>query len=448
VSVVSLLTAYVAARRRARALHGAALHEWREARVQALVATVRARSPFYAQHWAGCHDRDWATFPVVTKALMMEHFDRFTTRGLPRDRVMAVAVDAEVRRDFSATMQGLTVGLSTGTSGHRGLFVVSPAEQTQWAGTILARAIPELWPGLRVAFFLRANSRLYERTAGVVRFRFFDLLRPLPELLDGLNALQPQLIVGPPSLLGLLADARLHGTLHVTPRRLISVAEVLEPQDRARLESVFQAPVGEVYQCTEGLIAVTCRYDVLHVQEDVMALHPTVIDATDPQRVSPVITDVWRGTQPIVRYQLGDVLRLDATPCRCGSTWQRIAAIEGRQDDCCRFPCDDGSLRLLFPDAIRRMILLADSRITEYHVVQPGPGALHIALDVSAADLFPDVARLVRARVHSTLREYGCTVASLEISHGVPAPVPGAKRRRVINTGGAASAERAPQERS
>jgi putative adenylate-forming enzyme len=441
-SVLSLVSAYLAARRRARTLHGAVLHEWRETRVQALVATVRARSPFYAHHWAGRADRDWATFPTVSKALMMEHFDRFTTRGLSRDRVMAVAVAAEAHRDFSATIDGLTVGLSSGTSGHRGLFVVSPDEQTQWAGTILARAIPELRPGLRVAFFLRANSRLYERTAGVVRFRFCDLLRPLPALIDDLHVLQPHLLVGPPTLLGLLADARLRGTLRISPRRLISVAEVLEPQDRARLAAVFQAPVGEVYQCTEGLIAVTCRHDTLHLQEDVMAMQHTVIDDADPLRISPVITDVWRTTQPIVRYQLGDVLRLDATPCACGSSWQRIAAIEGRQDDCCWFPREDGSLRLLFPDALRRMILLADDRITEYHVEQREPGALHVALDVAPNAVVADVAARVRACVHATLGEYGCRVTQLEISQGVPLPVAGAKRRRVINAHAASTSIR------
>ncbi len=433
-SRLDIVAAYVAARWRAATLHGERLHAWQAQRAAALVDRVRAGSPFYRALWNNAPASAWRSLPTVTKQSMMEHFDLFTTIGVTRDAVMQVAVDAERRRDFSSAVQGCTVGLSSGTSGHRGLFLVSPDETTRWAGTILARAIPDLKPGHRVAFFLRANSRLYERTSSVVRFRFFDLMQPLEEMVASLNEFRPRLIVGPPSLLGLLADARERGVLRAAPSRLISVAEVIDPHERARLERSFQAAVGEVYQCTEGLVAVTCRHGALHVQEDVMVMQTETISPHDPARVTPILTDLWRYTQPIIRYRLGDVLRLDATPCVCGSSWQRIAAIEGRQDDLCWFPRADDSLRPVFPDAIRRMILLADARIVEYRAEQHAAGALDIQVDVSDPREFPAVAGRVRLGVHDALREYGCRVVACSVSEGVSAPEPGAKRRRVICT--------------
>jgi hypothetical protein len=36
----------------------------------------------------------------------------------------------------------LTVGLSSGTSGNRGVFLVSRAERLRWAGILLGRALP------------------------------------------------------------------------------------------------------------------------------------------------------------------------------------------------------------------------------------------------------------------------------------------------------------------
>ncbi len=38
-----------------------------------------------------------------------------------------------------------TVVASTGTSGNRGLFIISEAERFKWLGTILAKALPDVW---------------------------------------------------------------------------------------------------------------------------------------------------------------------------------------------------------------------------------------------------------------------------------------------------------------
>lgn len=433
-SRLDIVAHYVAARWRAATLHGTRLAAWQERRARQLVDEVRAASAFHREHWQHRPAHAWRDFPVIDKSLMMQHFDRFNTRGITRAEAMQVALAAERDRDFSADIDGCTVGLSSGTSGHRGLFLVSPDEQTRWAGTILARAIPGLRPGHRVAFFLRANSRLYERTSSVVQFRFFDLMQPLAQILGALNTFRPQLIVGPPSLLGLLADARTSGALQAAPSRLISVAEVLEPQDRARIEATFDAPVGEVYQCTEGLVAVSCRAGALHVQEDVMVMQPEPVAPNDPTRVTPILTDLWRRTQPIIRYRLGDILRLDAAPCACGSTWQRIAAIEGRQDDLCWFPQADDTLRVVFPDAIRRMVLLADAAIAEYRATQHEPGQLALQIVVREGAAFRDVAAQLQDTVRAALAEYGCRATDVTAEEGiVPLPA-GVKRRRVICT--------------
>ena len=74
-----------------------------------------AHSPFYHDHWQGHDPGDWQRLPTVDKALMMAHFDRFNTRGVLGAEAMAVALEAERSRDFSPTVGGLTVGLSSGT---------------------------------------------------------------------------------------------------------------------------------------------------------------------------------------------------------------------------------------------------------------------------------------------------------------------------------------------
>jgi len=422
-------------------LRGDALVRYQDRRAQRTVAFAARRSPFYAAHWNG-HDRaDWRGLPVTDKRLMMAHFDDFNTRGISRDAATAVALRAEQDRDFAPTLgDGVTVGLSSGTSGHRGLFLVSPSETSAWAGTVLARTLHALPPqGYRAAFFLRSNSNLYERVgaSGRIRFRYFDLMTPLAHAVAALNEWRPDLIVGPPSLLGMLADAAEQGALRVRPGRLISVAEVLEPQDRARLQTVFGvAVVHEVYQCTEGLLAATCPAGRLHVQEDLVALQFEPVAATESNRVTPVVTDLWRRVQPIVRYRLDDVLQLSESGCSCGSAFRVLAAVEGRRDDVCFFPQTGdktSTLRPFFPDTIRRMVLLAHDQIADYAAVQERPGHLRIFLTVPGGVPFDDTANAVRASVAATVSQYGCQPAHVEIERGLPPTSPGTKRRRVRN---------------
>lgn len=430
---------FVRARWRWATLRGPILRRYQERHARQIVAYTQQHSPFYRAHWAGHDPRHWRSLPLVDKRLMMAHFAGFNTVGIRRDAAMALALRAEGDRDFTPTLGGYTVGLSSGTSGHRGLFLASAWEQAAWAGTILARTIHRLGQRLRVAFFLRSNSNLYEQAGGAfIQLRFFDLMTPLAAAIAALNAFAPDVIIGPASLLGLLATARQRGTLHARPRRLIAVAEVLEPDDQIRLASVFGVRVEQIYQCTEGLLAISCAAGSLHIQEDLVALQLARLpgEPAAAPRVTPIVTDLWRRTQPIIRYRLNDVLQMDPRPCRCGSHFRVIRAIEGRCDDLCFFVSDDGSLRPFFADTIRRMILLAHPAISDYQAVQEQPGALRIHLDSAPGVPFDSVAAALRASVETTIAGYGCRPARLEIWPGVPPPVPGAKRRRVVRVAG------------
>nr|HET6902138.1 F390 synthetase-related protein [Ktedonobacteraceae bacterium] len=428
---------FLQARWRWHHLRGMALERYQEHHAQHIVQYTLQHAPFYREHWSGHDVRQWRELPTVDKHLMMEHFDTFNTRGIAREAAMNIALQAERSRNFAPVLDGITVGLSSGTSGHRGLFLANPWEQAAWAGTILARTLHNVRPRrLRVAFFLRSNSNLYEQIGGIlIQFRYFDLMLPLPEAVSALNTFRPDIIVGPPSLLAFLADERVQGNLRIQPERLISVAEVLEPHDKARLEMVFQAPVQQIYQCTEGLLAVSCAHDSLHIQEDVVAMQfePLSDHNEDGMRVMPIVTDMWRRTQPIIRYRLNDVLQLETQKCACGSPFRVIRTIEGRCDDICYFESHTGGTRPFFPDTIRRMILLASPAIGDYQVIQEKPGHLHIYLSLSpsSSTSFAIVKESVMESVKTTLAQYDCRPATTTIEQGLPPPAPGIKRRRV-----------------
>ncbi|MEP7357813.1 MAG: F390 synthetase-related protein, partial [Anaerolineales bacterium] len=289
-STAEILRSYLRIRRR-RFHSRADLLRWQDAQVQAFLRRIVPRSPFTARRFAGRDYAAWQSLPVMDKAQMMAEFDALNTVGVSREAAMAAALQAESSRDFAPTLNGVTVGLSSGTSGTRGLFLVSPAERWQWAGAMLARALPgSLLAPQRVAFFLRANSNLYSSVRSRwIRFEYFDLLEPLEAHLARLNEFRPTLLAAPPALLRWLA-ANI-GALRGRPAKIISVAEVLDPLDEAFIARQFGQPVHQVYQATEGFLGATCRYGTLHLNEDLLAVQRDPLEGGGGRKFAPIITD-------------------------------------------------------------------------------------------------------------------------------------------------------------
>ncbi|MGE0615110.1 MAG: F390 synthetase-related protein [Bacteriovoracia bacterium] len=412
----------------------AQLEHWQEKRVLAHLKWVARNSLFYRARLAQVQDSsqgdyaNWRQLPLMDKAQMMENFTELNTVGIDRDEAMAAAIRAENSRDFSPTLPGargpITVGLSSGTSGNRGLFLVSSRERWQHAGTILARVLPRsLFGGHRVAFFLRANSNLYTASRSRwLKFEYFDLLAPLAEHLERLNAYQPTLLVGPPSLLRQLAEATQRGELKISPEKVVSVAEVLDPIDEAYLEKTFGKKVHQVYQCTEGFLGVTCREGRLHLNEDFVHIEKDYLDRA-AGKFMPIITDFTRRSQPIVRYRLNDILTEAKEPCACGSIFTALEWIEGRADDLLYFHSASPNRPPVpvFPDFIRNAVMVGSSAVIEYQVRQDLPGQLRMALKFAAEANEPAERRKIEAQLEALAARIGARAPVCEVEVGFEA---------------------------
>lgn len=251
---------------------------------------------------------------------------------------MRIAIRAETSRDFRPLIGDVSVGLSTGTSGQRGLFLATPRERRLWAAIMLGRYWPELWRRQRIAFFMRADNALYRGLSNpLVRFAFFDLLAPLDAQMPRLAELAPSVLIAPARVLAMLAERQAAGQIRLAPRRVISVAETLSPEDAALIEAAFGIRVDQVYQATEGVLAMTCHAGSLHLNERWLRIDREVIDPATGA-FCPIIHDFTRESLPILNYRLNDVLIPDPRPCPCGCASQRLARIEGREDDMLWWP--------------------------------------------------------------------------------------------------------------
>lgn len=367
-----------------------------------------------------------AQWPLMDKSLMMAEFDQMNTAGLKRDELLACALQAERSRDFSQLAGQYSPGLSSGTSGRRGLFVASPAERRQWAGTILARLLPRgLLAGERVALFLRADNTLYQGVNNRwLTLEFFDLFTPLSEQHARLESYRPTIIVAPAQVLVALARQMAAGQLDIAPQMVVSVAEVLEPQERTGLRLSFPK-VAEVYQATEGFLGATCTHGTLHLNEEFIHIEPQWLDE---HRFLPVITDFTRRTQPIVRYRLDDILTLRDTPCPCGRVTLALSAIEGRHDDQLLLPGRVGGRVTLFADVCSRALAQALPLHADYRLWQQGACDL-----ILHADCNPEALRRCQETLQALFERHGVDGSRLRwtLRSDLPQQAPHEKRRRI-----------------
>ncbi|WP_291041886.1 F390 synthetase-related protein [Herbiconiux sp.] len=381
--------------------------------------------------------------PIVDKGVLLEHFDGLNTRGVRLVDALGVALEAERTRDFAPLVAGdLTVGLSSGTSGRRGAFLVSPRERMLWAGTVLARVLDRRsvgqllrpWaPPVRIAFFLRAGGNLYESVASSrIRFSFHDLTEPFDSHLAALDAgaaagAGPHVLVAPASVLAALADRAREGRLRIRPRLVISVAEVLEPEVAERIRRAWGRAPRQVYQATEGLLALTCEHGSLHLNEESVRVEREWLDA-ERTRFTPIVTDFDRRTQIIARYRLDDVLRVDpaAPRCPCGRVTTVLAGVDGRADAVLRLPHASGLREVeLFPDVVRQAMAVASEAYADWRIRQRG-----LDLHVSLAEPAPGAEVRVRELLERLLRSHGGRV-DVVFDAWEPAD-PTVKARRIV----------------
>ncbi|OWA36020.1 adenylate cyclase [Saccharibacillus sp. O16] len=409
---------YAAARRHAAFLDRESLERWREPRIIRHLEEVRSASPFYRELWQNRNVQDWRNFPQIDKKMMMDNFDTLNTAGIPKADAMKLALAAEQTRDFTPEIGGLTIGLSSGTSGSRGLFLVSRRERLAWTGTILQRVLPgSLLERHNIAFFLRADSNLYGSVRSRrVAFEFYDLLHPLAEHVARLNRQRPSVLAAPPSVLRMLAGERKAGRLQIDPGHLVAMAEVLDPLDQQVIEGIFGRRIHQVYQCTEGFLGASCSYGTLHLNEDVVHIEK---DYVDPERgiFVPIITDFFRFAQPIVRYRLGDLLTESRETCPCGSPFAAITRIEGRSDDLFVLrQAAGGGFVTLFPDFVSRTIIGASEAVEAYRAVLESPEQLRIELQTADGADALAVEEQVRQAMKQLCERIGAQLPRIEFA--------------------------------
>jgi phenylacetate-CoA ligase len=315
------------------------------------------RSPFYQRFHRGMEHRPLTDLPILSKATMMENFDDLVT-----DRAIRLAdVEIFLRQTTGGDLfRGRYVALATsGSTGRHGVFLFSVPE---WITALAGITRPMAWAGLagglrkppRSAMIASTTSWHYSaRVTTSLSSRLLPALRldaaePLESLVRQLNGWQPEALAGYPSVLRQLAEEQITGRLRIAPRSVATSAEVLTEETRQRVYQAWGVRIFDTYGATEyAPIAAECAYGKKHLFED-----GAIIEIVDERgRAVPsgetggrlLLTVFRRYTQPLIRYEISDMVRPIAGECPCGRKFQMIESIEGRNQDMLFFPRRDGS---------------------------------------------------------------------------------------------------------
>ncbi|MEP3846235.1 MAG: CoF synthetase [Paracoccaceae bacterium] len=319
--------------------------------------------------------------PIIEKSDLLKDFSGYNVQGFTKAQIHQ-AIEGNAR------IGTFTAGASSGTSGNRGLFVISDAERFRWLGSILAKTLPDLiWKRPRVAILLPQATPLYDSAneAGPLTLRVFDLKSGIEHWQADLEQFNPTVLVAPPKILRYLAETG----VKLTPQRVFSASETLDPADRTVIENWSGSRLGQIYMASEGLLAVTCRKGRLHLAEDSIFFE---FDTVGPGLVNPIITSFRRSTQILARYRMNDILRLSQTPCTCGSSLRVIDEVIGRMDDCLHLP-KAGRAIVFTPDVLRNAVVSSNASIDDFRIIQTDALTVCLKLPLSVSRSVAENAR-------------------------------------------------------
>lgn len=172
----------------------------------------------------------------------------------------------------------------------------------------------------------------------------------------------------------------------------------------------------------------------LHIPEDFV-----IVECVDPETLEPVpegepgeivYTSLIGDTHPLLRYRSRDIGRLTwSEPCACGTTFARIARIEGRTDDMIWYRGVN-----FFPSAVEQIVRKQEGLSPEYLiVVDDGEKGLPV-VTVQVEALGEDAPGELRSGVRAALKGgLGVNPEVEVLPFGTLPRGEGAKTRRVLD---------------
>jgi putative adenylate-forming enzyme len=401
------------------------IKKYQEYRIKKAVKFAFNNSAFFRDYYRGYDLSDIWNLPIINKKIMMDNLSDYNTAGLTKDEIINFCLEAERTRDFTRRLKGLTIGMSSGTSGNKGVEIVTHEEENYMKAALFARFDFPKKKKINLAFILRVSSPAFSLNRFGHKLTYISQFETIENIKARLKSINPNIISAPPSMLKILAAEKEKGNLTIQPLRLVSYAEVLYPDVKKHLEDIFKCEVHQIYKCTEGPIGISCKFGNLHINEDLVAVQTLDADGKSTPAGQPckklVITDLHKKSQPIIRYELNDIITISEEKCRCGSEFRIIKEIIGRTDDLFwGLRKTDRTKHFIYQDYIVRMIISSSDDIDDFQAIQKDYTHVELRLRMRNKSDDKDITEKLSLGVREIFSKYECIEPEVEIVFGEP----------------------------
>jgi phenylacetate-CoA ligase len=372
------------------ALSAEQLAHYQQQQFNAMVRFAIAHTDFYRDRYEGIAgpEFDSTELPVLTRQMVREQRDAMLAGG--------------------PGQAGLKLGYTGGSTGKPLAFYYTD-EKTEHmrAGMMRSYRWAGWRPGDKVLNFWGAQQDIHgprtvgdrlrryaaaEHTLGAFDFGETELLQWARQV----QSWRPTLLQGYASILTELAQFVRCRKLRMpsTIKGVFSTAEVLYDWQRAAIESAFSCTVFNQYGSREvPNIGLQCAHGRFHVFSDLVKLESIPVDG-EPRLL---VTSLSNRIMPMIRYELGDLGRLQDGQCSCGSPFPLLALDVCRKNDLIVTPAG----RNLYPAYFVRLLDGHDG-IEQFQFEQTGPGDMVLRL-CARQEVVDLVGQKVRSRLQQDL---------------------------------------------
>lgn len=282
----------------------------------------------------------WRRLPLLTRSDIQDAGDDLISTNLPSDHGAAFDV-----RTSGSTARPVRV---KGTAVTRIFAIAFNLRNHLWHGRDFsadACAIQTLSP-------LEAEAAKVEKplpwgpAQKKGKLYVHDIRTPVSEQLGWLERRDPETILTYPSNLhALVTHSRETGAVLPRLRQVMTMAERLEPHQRAACERHWKVPVIDTYSCMETNTIALQAPGHAHYLVQAEKLYLEVLDEQDQPCTSGqvgrvVISDLHNFATPLIRYEVGDYAEVGG-PCPTGRGLPVLTRILGRSRNMAILPSGD-----------------------------------------------------------------------------------------------------------
>lgn len=382
-----------------------------------------------------------SAFPAIDKSVLMSQFEKIVTvPNLTQEEIRNF--DEQEITGKKLFREKYHIVHSSGSTGTPKYFVY---DESAWNNMLLGIVRGALWNmtmskiikflihGPRIVYIAATDGRYGGSMAvgdgvdGVgAKQIYLDINTPLDEWISTIKKFKPNMIIGYPSAVKILAELVEKGDLDLKVLRIVTCGEPLGASLRKYIEGVFRANVINFYGASESLslgvesnpkegMLLFDDMNIIEIQDGVMYL-----------------TCLYNFVQPLIRYRLSDQLTLKAPNAESRYPFTRAVGLLGRNEDTLWFQDGNGKQEFLHPLAVEGFCI---EGLRDYQFRQISPDTFEMLAELSDSTLQGNVQREVLRQMRDILRGKGLDYVQFYVKF-VPEILPDPKtgKKRLILT--------------